>query len=370
MSPKKVNQKPFLSKRLQSLRQILRARNLDALLVSKPQNRFYLTGWPGDFESGYLLITEKANYLFTDSRYTEEVVNSVFGFEIVDIPQTFPTVFAQLTGKLKLGRIGFESHDLSFFNYKRLRKITRSKLTPIAHSIEDLRAVKDESEVANLKKAVEIDKKAFEHIRSFIKPGLTEAEVAWELEKKIKELGAEKVGWHPLIVAAGANSSIPHYGNSPKVKVKKGDILQLDFGSVFAGYHSDTSRAIFVGKPSKEQIEIYQLVLQAQELGESLVRSERTGAGIHQKVQDFLKGKSKFYFTHGLGHGVGLEIHELPRVSPAGKKKLKTGNCVTIEPGIYRPGWGGVRLEDIVLVKDKGCEVITKISKEIKDITL
>ncbi len=359
-----------LEKRLQFVRQELERRTLDAFLVSKTENRFYLSGWPGDSESGFLLFTADKNYLFTDSRYSEQAFSLTHNYKIVDFKTNFPTAFAELVASLGLNRVGYESHDLSVFNFTRIRKIAKIRLVPLAHLLEERRAFKDELEISKIKKAVHNDTLAFKYILNFLKPGMTEAEVAWELEKKLKELGAERMGWQPFIVAAGVNSSMPHYGNSRKVKIKRGDTLQLDFAGVYEGYHSDTSRVIFVGKPTQEQIEVYTLVLDAQRLGESLVKPGKSGAAIDRQVREFLKGKTKFYFKHGLGHGVGLEIHELPHVSPTGAQKLESGNCLTVEPGIYRPGWGGMRVEDVVVVTESGCDVLTKAPKDLKDVTL
>ena len=351
------------------MHQGLKDKTLDGFLVSNPGNRHYLTGWPADAESGYLLITTSGNYLFTDSRYSEQAT-SVANFELIDTTGGFAPKLSELVKEKGLARIGFESHDLSVFDLRRIKKFVKAKFVPVAHLIEEARAIKDRDEIELIRRAVNLDQKAFEHILGFVKPGQTEGEVAWELEKKLKELGAERAGWFPFIVAAGANSSIPHYGNSPTAKIKVGDILQLDYASVVDSYHSDTSRVIFIGKPDPDQVKVYNWVREAQELGESLVKPGAVGGDIDRKVRGFLAKQTGFYFKHGLGHGVGLEIHELPRVSPGSRQKLQVGNCLTVEPGIYRPGWGGVRLEDIVVVTEKGCEVLTKTTKKISEITI
>ncbi|MDP2671245.1 MAG: Xaa-Pro peptidase family protein [bacterium] len=357
-------------KRLKWLQSKLDKTSLDGFLVSKTENKTYLTGWEADPESGYLLITPGQAFLFTDSRYTEQAIQLVDGFEVVEVPGNFSSFAVEFISKKKLKRIAFESHNLSVFDFKRFKKLFPSKLIPLAHLLEERRATKDQDEIEAIRAAVRLDQSAFEYILNFVKTGQTEAEVAWELERKLKELGAQRMGWQPFIVASGANSSIPHYGNSSKVKIKKGDLLQLDFASVVEGYHSDTSRVIFIGKPDEEKIKIYNWVREAQELGESLVRPGKSGEEIDTAVRNFLKEKTPNYFQHGLGHGVGLEIHELPKLSLAGKKKLEIGNCFTVEPGIYRPGWGGVRLEDIVVLGKNGAEILTKTTKEIKDVTI
>lgn len=339
-------------------------------MVSKTENKFYLTGWEGDSESGYLIITPDEAFLLTDSRYTEQAVAEAKGFHIIEVPGNFAPFLAEFLKEKGIERLGFESHDLSVFNHKRFKKFFKTKLIPVAHLIEEFRAVKDEEEINLLKQAVRLDEIAFDHILNFVRVGMTEAEVAWELEKKLKELGAQRMGWSPFIVAAGKNSSIPHYGNSREVKIQKGDILQLDFASVVGGYHSDTSRVIFVGRPTQDKIETYNLVARAQEIGEELIKPGITGEDVDRKVRGFLESKTKYFFRHGLGHGVGLEIHEMPKISPNGQKKLEVGNCFTVEPGIYQPGWGGIRLEDVVVLEESGTKVLTKATKELKNVTI
>lgn len=359
-----------LKKRIVSLQNKLSKRNLDAFLVSNTENKFHLTGWSADSESGYLLITGKENFLFTDSRYTEQAVSQVKNFKLIELNGGFAPFLADFAKEKKIKRLGFESHDISVFALRRFKEFVKVRWIPIANLIEEFRAVKDETEIEKIRRAVAMDEEAFNHILKTVRVGMTESEIAWELEKKLKELGAEKMAWFPFIVAAGKNSSIPHYGNNPKVKIKKGDILQLDFASVVDGYHSDTSRVIFIGKPSSEQVKVYNWVWDAQKLGQSLVKKGVQGDFIDRKVRDWLRERTPFYFKHGLGHGVGLQVHELPKISENGKKKLEIGNCFTIEPGIYQPGWSGVRLEDIVVTTKNGCEILTKTTKDIKEVTV
>lgn len=330
----------------------------------------------GDSESGFVLITSNDSFILTDSRYTEHAAKASSGFKILEYESSVATLICDLAKKLKIKRIGYESHDLSVFSFKKLEKFNpHLKFVPTAYLIEDIRAVKDKAEISKLKKALEISDKTFKHVLNWVKPGMTEAEIAWEMEKYARGAGAQKMAWEPTIVARGPNSSMAHYA-AGKAKIKKNDMVLVDWGCVFDGYHSDTTRVFFIGRPTKEQNEIYNLVLEAQNLGESLIAENKQGAEIDEEVRNFLmkhlsaRGEAKNIYRHSLGHGVGLQVHEEPRLSSNSKNKLKVGNVITVEPGVYILGWGGVRLEDVVVVTKKGCEVLTKAPKNIKEVTI
>ena len=324
----------------------------------------------GDYESGFVLITPKKSFILTDSRYSEQAIKNTVGFEVLEYDSQVAIFIRDLTKKLKIKRVGYESHDLSVFTFKRLQKYnSHLKFIPIAHLVEDVRSVKDKFEILKLKKVVELADQAFRHILGFVKPGMTEAQVAWEMEKYMRERGAEKMAWNPFIVACGPPPSIAHY-NAGNTKIKKNDMVLVDYGCVFDGYHSDTTRVFFVGNPTEEQKKIYNLVLEAQKLGESLIKEGENGAKVDKKVRKFLAKRTKYYYRHSLGHGVGLQVHEEPRLSASSKNRLQEGNVITIEPGVYIPGWGGVRLEDMVAVTKNGCEILTKAPKDLKAVTI
>lgn len=317
-----------------------------------------------------MVVTSKKSYLLTDSRYTEHAAGYAHGFEIVEYESSLPKFFGEFSKKLGLSRVGFESHNLSIFNFKRLRRFCKHlKLVPVAHLVEDLRSVKDASEVGKIREAVNIADLVFEHILNFIKPRMREKEIAWEMEKFMREKGAEKMAWDPFIVASGPNSSMAHWGAGDR-KIEKNDMVLVDYGCVYDGYHSDTSRVIFVGKPDDVQKRVYRQVYEAQQYGQSLVKAGKIGATIDRKVRSLLAKKTDHFYRHSLGHGVGLEVHELPRLSIHSRNKLQDGNVLTVEPGVYIPGWGGVRLEDIVVVRDDGCETLTKAPKDIREVSL
>ncbi|MDP2720866.1 MAG: Xaa-Pro peptidase family protein [bacterium] len=370
MQTKRLTFASVQKQRVKKLQKQLAERNLDAFLISGQANRFYLTGWEGDPESGYLLIIPNTALLITDARYTEHATKQTDGFEIFETKEGPGPTLKEIVEKYKLKLVGFESHDLSFFENSKIKKFIKpARLVPVAHFVEELRSVKDEIEIENIKKSVSIAEKTLAHVLKFIKPGHTEKEIAWEMEKYMREAGAQKMAWEPFIVAAGANSSMAHYG-AGDTKVKKGDALQIDYGCVYAGYHCDISRVVFVGKPDTKQKEIYNLVIEAQKIGIEMVKEGRNAGVIDKKVRNFLEKRTKYYYKHSLGHGVGLEVHELPSVSLTRKNKLVAGNVITIEPGIYIPGWGGVRIEDMVLVTKTGSEVLTKIPKRIEEVTI
>ena len=364
-----TKQRSLLKQRLSALARQVEKRNLDAFLVSSEANRYYLTGWQGDAESGFCLITKKENYYLTDARYSEHVTKAT-NFIIVESNSGVDLSLERLVNKLKIRSIGFESHDLSVFSNKRFKRhLKGAKLIGVDHMIEMMRSVKNDQEIFYIQNASAIANRAFKHIKKFIKPGMKEIDVTWELEKYMRMQGADGMAWSPFIVAAGKNSSMAHWGVSG-AKIKKGDMVQLDYGCSYKGYACDISRVIFVGEPNEEQKKIYNLVFEAQKIGLSLVKEGASGAAIDKKVQGFLKKKTKYYYKHSLGHGVGIDVHELPYVSASRKSKLAAGNVITIEPGVYIPGWGGVRIEDTILVTKTGYKSLTKSTKKINEVTV
>ncbi len=316
------------------------------------------------------MVTRKKGYILTDSRYSEHAALASTGFKVIQTDEGIGPSLRGLTKGLKLRRIGYESHHISVFSLQRIKKFLKSvRLVPVAHLVEEIRSVKNDAEITNVRKATLIAEKAFKHVLKFIRPGMSEKEIAWEIEQYMRGLGSEKAAWDPFIVAAGKNSSMAHWG-ATGAKIKKGDQVQLDYGCSYRGYVCDISRVVFVGKPSGEQKRIYNLVLDAQKLALSLVKAGRGAATIDKKVRAFLEKSTKHCYRHALGHGVGLEVHELPYVNERRKNKLAVGNVITIEPGIYIPGWGGVRIEDLVLVTKDGYKPLTKAPKRIEEVTI
>ena len=232
-----------------------------------------------------------------------------------------------------------------------------------------MRAVKDSEEISLIERAINITEKSFEFILKNLKPGLTEKEIAWELEKFMRELGASKNAWDNLIVASGPNSSMTHYAAGER-KIQKGDTVLLDWGCYFQGYCCDISRVVFLGNPTDKQAHVYNLVLESQKKAIEKVRAGVKTKEIDLAARNFLKEKTEHYFKHAIGHGVGIEVHELPRLNEKSKEKLEIGNIITIEPGVYEPLWGGIRIEDMFLVTEEGSRLLTKLGKNLEDIVV
>lgn len=356
----------ILTKRLNSVRERIQNENLDGFLVSSKHNRYYLTDWEGDEESGYLLITAKRAFVVTDSRYTEEATEKIPHFELAEFGQD-QDFWKNLLLEIKVKKVGFESKDLSVFNLKKFQTLASVKWIATTDLVETLRSQKDLEEVKLIKKAANICDHAFRYVLANIKVGQAESELAWKMESLMREIGAQKNAWEPFIVASGPNSSKVHYAASDR-KIKKGDQVLFDWGCYYEGYASDISRVIFLGTPTDKQIRIYNLVLEAQKKAIKQIAMGRGTIEVDKVAKKTIQEKSEFAFAHAVGHGVGLEVHELPHVNSKTTDEFQIGNVVTVEPGIYEPGWGGVRLEDMVLVKKIGFEILTNSPKNPEQI--
>ncbi|EAX47928.1 peptidase M24 [Thermosinus carboxydivorans Nor1] len=349
-----------MKKRLKRLHNLLRQENVDGVIVTKPENRRYFSGFTGT--AGMLLITAEAQWLITDFRYVEQAVQQAQDFEVIRHGVSIYETLADLLRPLDLARIGFEADYVTWDVYQALNGSIGTELAPLR--LDGLRMVKDTDELLLLKKAVAIADHAFEHILSFLKPGVSEREIALELEFAMRRQGAEKAAFD-IIVASGARSALPHGVASEKL-IEAGDLVTLDFGAVYQGYHSDITRTVVVGRASAKQRQIYDIVLAAQQTGISVLRPGLAGREVDKAARAVIAdaGYGEF-FGHGLGHGAGLAIHEEPRLSPNGSIILEENMIVTVEPGIYLPDWGGVRIEDMVVLTASGCEVLTGSSKQI-----
>jgi Xaa-Pro aminopeptidase len=348
-----------LNKRLQNLKELMRKKNIEAFVIYKPVNVTYITGFTGD-DSVALVTHDKAIFI-TDGRYTEQAQKEVKDFEVIEHKTGIKEVLKEYIKTLGIKKLAFEE-SISYGQYRELKEFLEIELIPQANLVETLRMVKDEEEIENIKKAQNITDKAFEYLLNFIKVGMTEKEVALELEYFMKKQGAEDLSFD-TIVASGKRSSLPHGKASEKV-IEKGDFVTIDFGCKVNGYCSDMTRTIVMGKANEKQKEIYNIVLEAQQKAIANLK-----AGLTSKEADLLarfvieeKGYGK-YFSHSLGHGVGLEVHEAPSLSFKKEEILKEGAIVTVEPGIYIPDFGGVRIEDMVLLKEDGVINLTKSSK-------
>jgi len=351
--------------RLQKLRHRFTEKEIDAILISQPENRYYLSGFNGS--AGYLLITPQHAILATDFRYIEQAKAQAPDYELFPITGDIKDWFPKLLGELGLGRLGFESGHITVALYRRLTDIlektpSKLKLVPIGGLVESLRAIKEPEEIELITKAVEISDRAFEYIEDRIHVGMTEREVAWEIEKFMREKGSQPVPFE-VIVASGPNSALPHAKPSQH-PIGSGEPVVIDIGARYGGYSSDLSRTICPGSPDATFNKIYDTVLGAQLAAMAMIKEGMTGDEIDHLARTVIEeagyGNA---FGHGLGHGIGLAPHELPRLGPNSSDQLTDGMVFTIEPGIYLSDWGGVRIEDVVVMESGKIRVISKARK-------
>ena len=352
--------------RLKSIRKILDLNQLDGILFSSLENIRYLCGFTGS--DGALLITGKESFFLTDSRYWTQSEEEVKGSQIIHYRKKMEGIFSLLFD-LKLKNIGFESASLPFSAHQFLieRLPPEAKLIPLEEEIKNIRALKDKQELTLLRTSVEIASKAYLEILELLKEGVLEREAALEMEWSMKRKGAGALGFD-IIIASGKRSALPH-GKASSKRVERGDFILIDFGSEFKGYHSDQTRTVVCGSPSSEQQKIYRIVKEAHDKAIERVRpgipiGEVDGAA-RNHIRDEGYGE---YFGHGLGHGIGLAVHENPVVNGENKGLVQEGMVFTIEPGIYIPDWGGVRIEDMVLVTPQGAELLTYLPTELEEI--
>lgn len=353
-------------KRMERLQKWIRSGeiDLDAVLIQSPENRRYFSGFKGTF--GYLVVGKTDAWLLTDSRYTEQAKEQAPHCNLIQLARYSPqTSIHLLCEKAGIEVLGFEGNRLSYDFYAKLMKyFGRVNLVDVGKEIDGFRRIKDESEIALLRKAEGIGDEAFAHICSFIKPGMRECDIALELEFKMRRLGASGLSFE-TIVASGARSSLPH-GVASEKRVESGDLIVLDYGCVYGGYCSDMTRTIALGDPGEDMRRLYELVRKTQAACLQGIRGGVIGKDIHQiAVDSFTEAGYGEYFGHGLGHSVGLEIHEEPRFSVAEKGPIEAGVCITVEPGLYLPGRGGVRIEDMIIVTNDGYDNLTASPKEL-----
>jgi len=353
--------------RIKKIQQKIVSENLDGLLVSELAHIRYLCGFAATERlDGVLVVLGSEAHLFTDFRYKEQAAKEAKGVKVHVVDRN---VLATI-GKFKsLSRpyfkIGFESHYLSHASLKALQNsLERAVFLPTHGLIEERAMVKDSDELSNIKEAVRISDTAFGRILAIVKPGVREIELAAELEYQMRMLGSEKPAFE-TIVASGYRGALPH-GVASKKKVRKGEFVTFDFGATCNGYVSDITRTVVVGKASARQKKIYSLVAKAQLRAIAAAKAGVSGPKLDAVARNVIKraGYAK-RFGHGLGHGIGLMVHEGPSVSPKSEDILRPGNVVTIEPGIYIAKWGGVRIEDDIVIRRNGCTVLNKAPKEL-----
>jgi Xaa-Pro aminopeptidase len=351
-----------MNQRMQRLIETLDQHELDGLLIASPENRRYLSGFSGS--AGVLIITPQVARLATDFRYYEQVREQAPDFELVEAPQRMEQVLAREIADLGLKRVGFESAALTYETYESWRKaMPASELVPTTGLVEGLRAIKDEGELAAIIEAVRVADEAIEHLMDTIRPGMTERQVAWELEVHMRTHGAEALAF-TTIVAAGPHGAMSHAVVTDR-PIRRGEPVVIDMGARVDGYCSDITRSFCIGEADERYLSVWHTVLEAQQAAERQIRAGMTGIQADAIARDLIYGAGyEGQFGHGLGHGVGLAIHEEPRASMVYPGELPAGMVLTVEPGIYIPGWGGIRIEDMVVVGATGCRILTRARKE------
>ena len=356
-----------MNTRVENLRRGLVKRKLDAMLVSYPANRRYLSGFTGS--AGFLIITQKQAVLAVDFRYTEQAGWQSPDFEVYQIYGGYAKWLPELVERLNVGRIGYEADDLAVSSYREIVKAIKSipeSLRPSMVStqgmVESLRAVKDNVEITKIEKAADLADRTIAYARDILKPAITEKHLAWELEKFLKENRSESMPFD-IIVASGPNAALPHAQPGERV-IDQGDTVVIDLGARLEGYTSDMTRTICCGGTDETFQKVYRIVMQAQVAAINSIKPGMSGSEADSLARKVIEeagyGNA---FGHGLGHGVGLETHEAPSLSPSSGDLLREGMVFTVEPGIYVSGWGGVRIEDMILLEGGSARLLTNAPK-------
>jgi Xaa-Pro aminopeptidase len=351
--------------RLASVRDALLAAHLDALLVTAPTNVRYLTGFSGT--SGMVFVTRSSVLLFTDFRYATQAAAEVRADVRVFIEPTsiWRGLWAQLPSLTGLHAIGFESAQLLHRDFERLlREGNRWQWRPTIDMVEALREIKDEDELHAIGRAIGVAERALNRVLAQVQRGQSELQIAGLLEHALRDEGSDGFAF-PSIVASGPNSALPHARPTER-QLSEGELLLLDFGAVVDGYRSDITRTVVIGRATEEQRAIYEIVREANARAVAGLRPGMPGMDADRLAREYIADRGfGAEFGHGLGHGLGLDTHEGPRLSRTAEAPLRVGAVVTIEPGIYRPGWGGVRIEDNIVLTPLGARVLTTFRREL-----
>lgn len=340
----------------------LESKGIEGILISDITNVRYLTGFNGS--SGCVLITKRDRIFCTDSRYEEQAKKELKDFEVLIEKEELPKAVIERAKSLGIKALGFESSASYHFYRALLRK--GIKIKAISNFIEDMRKIKGADELILIRKAITRAEKAFLKVKEYIKPGFTERQIALRLEENLKKEGCYSIPFD-IIVASGENSALPHAKPTEK-KIKSGDLVVVDWGGEAGGYFSDMTRTFLIkGKDISRKKDIYETVLRANIQALHSVATGVSSRMVDKAARDSIrKAGYADFFGHGTGHGVGLDVHELPRISRIGRESVKPGMVFTIEPGVYIPGLGGVRIEDMVLVEKSGCSVLTALPKGLE----
>ena len=351
-----------MQERLQRLQEKLKEQSIEAILITSPANRYYLSGFDGSH--GALLIGPGKADLFTDFRYREQAEKQAPDFTIRPWKAKLSEAVAPCIDEAGWGSMGFEEEQVTYTLYRELEEGLSIDLLPLKGLVEGLRMVKSEAEADILRRGAAVMDGAFDFLLNLIKPGMTEQEVALELEYYLRRRGSTETLFR-YIVASGERGSMPH-GIASRKPLRPGELVTVDFTGTFEHYATDMTRTVALGEPGSRAREIYEVVRLAQQEAREKIKPGMTGKEADALARGPIR-EAGFgeYFGHGLGHGLGLEVHEQPALSLRGETILAPGMAVTIEPGIYIPGWGGVRIEDMTLITPGGVESLTRCPREL-----
>ena len=362
--------KDIIENRIENVRKALQETDVDTLMVLVAENRFYLSGYTGedsqfDETAGALFITRDDLILATDPRFDTQAAQEAPLYDIVCYKKGLPLELPEIVKRLETRTLGFESVRLSCQQYNKMREALdeadlATTLVPVEDIVENLRVIKTEDEIQATRKSLAVAEDAFEAALAKLEPGMTEIEGAWQLEIAVREKGGTGLSF-PTICATGRNSALPH-AIPGQATFRAGDPLLFDWG-VFAGHYcSDTTRTVVLGEPDDQFKKVYATVREAQKRAIAAIRNGASSKAVDAAAREYIDNTEfEGRFAHGLGHGTGLAVHEAPRLNTLRDEKLQTGMIVTVEPGIYLPEWGGIRLENQVVVREDGTEVLNRL---------
>lgn len=355
--------------RREKLARLLRPEKIDAFLITNPTNVRYLTGFSG--EDAFLLVAGDRAILLSDGRFSTQLAEECPGLEthIRSVGQLMTDAIEHVVSGLGIRKLGFEAPALSVAQYETIReKLPTIDLKALTDRVENLREIKDREELSAIREAIAQAERAFGMLRNGLRPGEPEKDVADTLESYLRRCGATGASFPP-IVAVGARSALPHARPTPDARIGDADFVLIDWGATGWPYKSDLTRVLVTGKVTPKFEKVYRTVLAAQERGIAAIRPGVPAKDVDAEARSVIEeaGFGRF-FSHGLGHGLGMDIHEAPRLRAGSEGPLRPGMVVTVEPGIYLPGWGGIRIEDDILVTPDGCEVLTHVPRSLDDV--